>query len=160
MMYEPIVKLPRLSRIINHHDKLFQYPLHIANTLSNLRLRGNLLMVVSSARAKMKARGARRLLPAMGAKPFRNRLYRTFFEAYTEKVRPPTATACIATTTKTTLMFAGHRAALTLCCSKDVDPCEVNAERSDYEEQVLTPDSKHQGTYILTVDKTTPHETV
>jgi hypothetical protein len=36
----------------------------------------------------------------------------------------------------------------------------VNTERSYYEEQVLTPDSKHEGTDILVSEKAPPHESV
>ena len=57
-------------------------------------------------------------------------------------------------------MLAGHHAALTLLGRKDLDPWEVNTERSYYEEQVLTPDSKHEGTDILIADKAPPHESV
>ena len=57
-------------------------------------------------------------------------------------------------------MLAGHHAALTLLGRKDLDPWEVNTERSYYEEQVLTPDKKHEGTDILVSEKTPPHESV
>ena len=57
-------------------------------------------------------------------------------------------------------MLAGHHAALTLLGRKGLDPWEVNTERSYYEEQVLTPDSKHEGTDILIADKAPPHESV
>jgi len=57
-------------------------------------------------------------------------------------------------------MLAVHHAALTLLGRKDLDAWEVNTERSYYEEQVLTPDSKHQCTDILVADKTLPHESV
>ena len=43
---------------------------------------------------------------------------------------------------------------------KDFDSWEVNTERSYYEEQVLTPDQKHEGTDILIADKAPPHESV
>jgi hypothetical protein len=55
-------------------------------------------------------------------------------------------------------MLAGHYAALSLLGRKDLDPWEVNTEHSSYEEQVLTPDSKHGGTDILIADKALPHE--
>jgi protoporphyrinogen oxidase len=57
-------------------------------------------------------------------------------------------------------MLAGHHAALTLLGRKGLDPWEVNTERSYYEEQVLTPDNKHEGTDILIADKAPPHESV
>ena len=57
-------------------------------------------------------------------------------------------------------MLAGHHAALTLLGRKDLDPWEGNTERSYYEEQVLTPDKKHEGTDILISEKAPPHESV
>ena len=57
-------------------------------------------------------------------------------------------------------MLAGQHAALRLLGRNDIDPWEVNTERSYYEEQVLTPDSKHEGTDILVADKAPPHESV
>ena len=57
-------------------------------------------------------------------------------------------------------MLAGHHAALNLLGRKDLDPWEVNTERSYYEEQVLTPDKKHEGTDILVSEKAPPHESV
>ena len=57
-------------------------------------------------------------------------------------------------------MLAGHHAALTLLGRKDLDPWEINTERSYYEEQVLTPDKKHEGTDILIADKAPPHESI
>jgi hypothetical protein len=40
----------------------------------------------------------------------------------------------------------------------ELDPWEVNTERSYYEEQVITRDKKHESTDILVSDKTPPHE--
>lgn len=57
-------------------------------------------------------------------------------------------------------MLAGHHAALRLLGRPDLDPWEVNTERSYYEEQVLSPDEKHTGTDILVADKAPPHEKV
>jgi protoporphyrinogen oxidase len=55
-------------------------------------------------------------------------------------------------------MLAGHHAALRLLGRPELDPWEVNTERSYYEEQVLSPDEKRTGTDILVADKATPHE--
>jgi protoporphyrinogen oxidase len=55
-------------------------------------------------------------------------------------------------------MLAGHHAALRLLGRPELDPWEVNTERSYYEEQVLATDKKHTGTDILVADKTPPHE--
>ena len=41
-----------------------------------------------------------------------------------------------------------------------LDPREVNTERSYYEEQVLTPDKKHEATDILVSEKAQPNESV
>jgi len=54
-------------------------------------------------------------------------------------------------------MLAGHHAALRLLGRPELDPWEVNTERSYYEEQVLSPDEKHTGTDILVADKAPPH---
>lgn len=54
-------------------------------------------------------------------------------------------------------MLAGHHAALRLLGRPELDPWEVNTERSYYEEQVLSADEKHTGTDILVADKASPH---
>jgi hypothetical protein len=41
-----------------------------------------------------------------------------------------------------------------------LDPWEVNTEGCDSEEQVLTPDKKHEGTDILVSEKAPPQERV
>lgn len=43
---------------------------------------------------------------------------------------------------------------------KDLDPWEVSTGRSYYEEQVLSPNKKHEGTGILISDKAPPHGSV
>jgi len=55
-------------------------------------------------------------------------------------------------------MLAGHHAALRLLGRPELDPWEVNTERSYYEEQVLTPDDRKTGTDILVAEKAPPHE--
>lgn len=57
-------------------------------------------------------------------------------------------------------MLAGHHAALRLLDRPELDPWEVNTERSYYEEQILTPDDKRAGTDILVADKASPHEKI
>ena len=49
---------------------------------------------------------------------------------------------------------------LGLAEKSELDPWEVNTERSYYEEQVLSPDKKHEGTEILTAEKAPPHEAI
>jgi hypothetical protein len=57
-------------------------------------------------------------------------------------------------------MPAGYHAALRLLGRPELDPWEVNTERSYYEEQVLSPDKNHEGTDILVSEKAPPHESV
>lgn len=57
-------------------------------------------------------------------------------------------------------MLAGHHAAVRLLGQPELDPWEVNTERSCYEEQVLSPDEKKMGIDILVADKAPPHEKV
>ncbi len=51
-------------------------------------------------------------------------------------------------------------AALHLLGRPELDPSEVNTERLDDEEQVLSPEKKHTGTDILISEKAPPHESV
>jgi hypothetical protein len=51
-------------------------------------------------------------------------------------------------------------AALRLLGRPELEPWEVNTERSYYEEQVLSPDKKHEGMDILLAEKAPPHESV
>ena len=55
-------------------------------------------------------------------------------------------------------MLAGHHAALQMMGMPELDPWEVNTERSYYEEQVLAPDKRHSAVEILVADKAPPHE--
>ena len=57
-------------------------------------------------------------------------------------------------------MLAGHHAALRLLGRPELDPWEVNTERSYYEEQVLSPDKKREGMDILVSEKAPPHEAI
>jgi hypothetical protein len=49
-------------------------------------------------------------------------------------------------------------AALHLLGRPEPDPSEVNTERSYDEEQILSPDKKHEGTDILVSEKAPPHK--
>lgn len=55
-------------------------------------------------------------------------------------------------------MLAGHHAALQMMGKPELDPWEVNTERSYYEEQVLAPDKRHSAVEILVADKSPPHQ--
>jgi hypothetical protein len=52
------------------------------------------------------------------------------------------------------------RAASGFQARPELEPWEVNTERSYYEEQVLTPDSKHEGADFLIASKAPPNEVV
>ena len=55
-------------------------------------------------------------------------------------------------------MLAGYHAAMKVLGRTGIDPWEVNTERSYYEEQILSPDSRHSGMEILASEKAPPHE--
>lgn len=85
MMDEPMLQVPRLSRIY-HGGKFFQYPLQVGNTLANLGLRESLLMVASYLRARVRPEVPEDSFEQWVRNRFGDRLYRTFFKTYTEKV--------------------------------------------------------------------------
>ena len=85
MMDEPMLKVPRLSSI-HYHGKFFQYPLQIANTVSNLGLYESIMMVGSYLQAKLKPVLPEDSFEQWVRNRFGDRLYRTFFKTYTEKV--------------------------------------------------------------------------
>jgi protoporphyrinogen oxidase len=83
------IQVPRLSRIY-YQGKFYNYPLSVANTLSNIGLSQSCLMVTSYLKAKLKS--GLKLTPEPETfeewvtDRFGERLYRTFFKTYTEKV--------------------------------------------------------------------------
>ncbi|WP_404788848.1 FAD-dependent oxidoreductase [Altericista sp. CCNU0014] len=83
------IKVPRLSRIY-YEGKLYDYPLSITNTLSNLGLWRSFLILLSYLQAKLRSKLG--LIPDPETfedwviNCFGDRLYRTFFKVYTEKV--------------------------------------------------------------------------
>jgi protoporphyrinogen oxidase len=83
------IQVPRLSRIY-YQGKFYNYPLSVPNTLSNVGIANSLLMVMSYLKAKLK--GSLNLTPEPETfeewviDRFGERLYRTFFKTYTEKV--------------------------------------------------------------------------
>ena len=86
---DEFIQVPRLSRIY-YQGKFFDYPLSITSTLSNLGLVDSSLIILSYLKSKTKSK----LNPGPEAENledwvverFGNRLYRTFFKSYTEKV--------------------------------------------------------------------------
>lgn len=85
MMDEPMLKVPRASRIF-YNGKFFQYPLQIRNTLTNLGLVESFLMVCSYVRAQLQPEKSEESFAQWVRNRFGDRLYRTFFKTYTEKV--------------------------------------------------------------------------
>jgi protoporphyrinogen oxidase len=83
------IKVPRLSRIY-YQGKFYNYPLSLFNTLSNLGIVPSFLILISYLKAKLRAK----LHPEVEPETFEGwvtdrfgeRLYRTFFKTYTEKV--------------------------------------------------------------------------
>ncbi|NEQ26462.1 MAG: NAD(P)/FAD-dependent oxidoreductase [Microcoleus sp. SIO2G3] len=86
---DDFIKVPRLSRIY-YQGKFYNYPLSLFNTLSNLGIVPSFFILLSYLKAKVRAR----LLPYVEPETFEEwvidrfgeRLYRTFFKTYTEKV--------------------------------------------------------------------------
>ncbi len=77
---------PRLSRIF-HNNHFFQYPLDPFDTLRGLGIWEAALCMASYAKAKMtKSSKDAKDLESWLVANFGNRLYRTFFKTYTEKV--------------------------------------------------------------------------
>ena len=86
---DDFIQVPRLSRIY-YRNRFFDYPLSISSTLKNIGPIDSTLIVLSYLKARAKAK----LRPDVEAENFEewvserfgNRLYRTFFKSYTEKV--------------------------------------------------------------------------
>ncbi len=85
MMDEPMLKVPRLSRIY-YQGRFFQYPLQIGNTVANLGLFESLLMIGSYVWAKLNPMRPEDSFEQWVCNRFGRRLYLTFFKTYTEKV--------------------------------------------------------------------------
>lgn len=85
---DEFIQVPRLSRIY-YQDKFFDYPLSFKNTLSNLGPFGSALILWSYIRAKVQAfirRPEPQTFEEWVTHCFGERLYKTFFKTYTEKV--------------------------------------------------------------------------
>jgi protoporphyrinogen oxidase len=85
---DEFIKVPRLSRIY-YNDKFFDYPLSFKNTLSNLGPITSGLILWSYIKSKVKAlinRPEPQTFEEWVTHCFGERLYKTFFKTYTEKV--------------------------------------------------------------------------
>ncbi len=85
MSDEPMLRVPRLSRIY-YRGKFFHYPLQIADTVANLGPVESCLMVASYLRTKLSPEQPEESFEQWVRNRFGDRLYRTFFKTYTEKV--------------------------------------------------------------------------
>ncbi len=86
---DEFIQVPRLSRIY-YRGKFFDYPLSIASTLKNLGVVDSSLSILSylksKANSKLNPGPEAENLEDWVVERFGNRLYRTFFKSYTEKV--------------------------------------------------------------------------
>ena len=78
-------KVPRLSRIF-YDGRYYAYPLQLGNVVGNLGLRESVRMTASYVRAQLQPRAPEETLEDWVVNRFGQRLYRTFFKTYTEKV--------------------------------------------------------------------------
>lgn len=88
ILKDEFIKVPRLSRIY-YQDKFFDYPLSFKNTLSNLGLINSALILWSYLKSKITAiflRPDPQTFEEWVTHCFGERLYKTFFKTYTEKV--------------------------------------------------------------------------
>jgi protoporphyrinogen oxidase len=85
MMGDGFIKVPRMSRIY-YGGKFFQYPLNITNTLRNLGILESLLILLSYLGSRLKPHPEEETFDQWVSNRFGERLFRTFFKTYTEKV--------------------------------------------------------------------------
>ncbi len=85
MLGENLVKVPRTSRIY-YNGRYFDYPLHFMNALSNLGVLESSLFFLSYVKAQLWPCSEEENFEQWVSNRFGNRLYRTFFKHYTEKV--------------------------------------------------------------------------
>jgi protoporphyrinogen oxidase len=79
------IKVPRLSRIY-YKGRFFNYPLNIGNTLFNLGIVESLLILLSYIKSQIWPNPIEETFEQWVINRFGERLYRTFFKTYTEKV--------------------------------------------------------------------------
>jgi protoporphyrinogen oxidase len=89
ILEDEFIKVPRMSRIY-YQGKFYDYPLSLFNTLTNLGVIQSFLILLSYLKAKLRAKLGLRPEPESFEEwvtdRFGERLYRTFFKTYTEKV--------------------------------------------------------------------------
>ncbi|MEM9002162.1 MAG: NAD(P)/FAD-dependent oxidoreductase [Cyanobacteria bacterium P01_F01_bin.86] len=85
VLEDDFIKVPRLSRIY-YNSKFFSYPLEPYNALSNLGVVNSFSIVFSYIKAKLRPSPIEDNFEQWIINRFGERLYRTFFKTYTEKV--------------------------------------------------------------------------
>ena len=85
MMGDDFLKVTRISRIY-YQGRYFNYPLSLINKLSDLGMIESTRIVLSYLRAKIQPHPVEDTLEQWVTNRFGSRLYRTFFQTYTEKV--------------------------------------------------------------------------
>jgi len=85
MVGEAFLKVPRLSRIY-YRGRFFNYPLDLFNTLSNLGFIESSLILLSYLKAQLWPYPEEETFEQWMINRFGRRLYRTFFQGYTEKL--------------------------------------------------------------------------
>lgn len=82
---DEFIKVPRLSRIY-YKGKYFSYPLETVNAIKNLGILQSLLIIYSYLKIKVAPLPVEENFEQWVINRFGERLYRTFFKSYTEKV--------------------------------------------------------------------------
>ena len=82
---DDMITRDRLSRIF-YRNKFYRYPLEASEVLANLGKKESTLSVLSYLKSKLRRNATPKNLEEWVTGKFGNRLYRTFFKTYTEKV--------------------------------------------------------------------------
>lgn len=85
MLGNDFLKVRRISRI-HYQGRLFNYPLSVSNALFNLGLFESFLMILSYVNAQFRPYHQEETFEQWVSNRFGRRLYKTFFQTYTEKV--------------------------------------------------------------------------
>lgn len=85
MLDEPMIQVNRMSRI-HYNGKFFDYPLRLKNTIFNLGFKESILILLSYIWAHVFPEKPEESFEQWVRNRFGNRIYRTFFKTYTEKV--------------------------------------------------------------------------
>ncbi|MBW2144768.1 MAG: FAD-dependent oxidoreductase, partial [Deltaproteobacteria bacterium] len=85
MLGKDFLKVPRMSRIY-YHDRFFNYPLQLSNSLINLGVIQSFLILSSYVKSQLRPYSEEETFDQWVSNRFGRRLYTTFFKTYTEKV--------------------------------------------------------------------------